>query len=59
MNHNDIWKSTKEKYDFLDSEIDLYGAVYYTRAVLREELHKNGLLSPNVTEEQSIKSLIK
>lgn len=43
MNHQDIWKSTKEKYDFIDSEIDLYGAVYYTRAVLREELQKNGI----------------
>ena len=36
------WDSTKEKYGFLDSEIDFYGAVYYTRALLREELHKNG-----------------
>ena len=42
LNHQSIWDSTKEKYDFLDSEIDFYGAVYYTRAVLREELHKNG-----------------
>ena len=43
MNHQDIWESTKEKYDFIDSNIDLYGAVYYTRAVLREELQKNGV----------------
>ena len=47
MNHSDLWESTKEKYDFLDSEIDLYGAVYYTRAVLREELQKNGGVLPD------------
>lgn len=40
--HSDIWDSTKEKYDFLDKEIDLQGAVYYTRAVIREQLQKNG-----------------
>lgn len=42
VNHDHIWESTKSKYDFLDSEIDLQGAVYYVRAVLREELHNNG-----------------
>ena len=47
LNHSSIWDSTKEKYDFLDSEIDLFGAVYYTRAVLREELQKNGSLIPD------------
>lgn len=47
LNHNSIWNSTKEKYDFLDSEIDLFGAVYYTRAVLREELQKNGSVMPD------------
>lgn len=47
MNHEDVWDTTKEKYDFLDSEIDLYGAVYYTRAVLREELQKNGAIPPD------------
>ncbi len=41
-NHLDIWEKTKIKYDFLDKEIDLEGAVYYTRAVLREQLQKNG-----------------
>ena len=47
LNHDEIWKSTKDKYDFLDSEIDLFGAVYYTRAVLREELQKNGVVMPD------------
>ncbi len=44
--HTDIWESTKKKYDFLDQEIDLKGAVYYTRAVLREQLQKQGQLAP-------------
>jgi len=44
--HNSIWESTREKYDFLDKEIDLEGAVYYTRAVIREQLHKQGQLAP-------------
>ena len=42
-NHLNIWKSVSKKYDFLDKEIDLGGAVYYTRAVLREYLQKNGI----------------
>ena len=40
--HSGVWDSTKEKYDFLDKEIDLQGAVYYTRAVIREQLQKHG-----------------
>lgn len=50
MNHDHIWDSTKEKYDFLDSEIDLQGAVYYVRAVLREELHNNGQITEPLHE---------
>ena len=42
-NHSEIWDSVSKKYDFLDKEIDLGGAVYYTRAVLREYLQKNGI----------------
>lgn len=49
-NHLDIWEQAKRKYDFLDKEIDLEGAVYYTRAVLREQLQKNGQeMSDNIT----------
>lgn len=44
--HKDVWESAKKKYDFLDDGIDLYGAVYYARAVLREELQKNGSEMP-------------
>ena len=38
--HQDCWNKAKRKYDFLDKDIDLESAVYYGRAVLREELQK-------------------
>lgn len=44
--HNGLWDSTRRKYDFLDKEIDLEGAVYYTRAVIREQLQKQGIKAP-------------
>lgn len=44
--HREVWETTKRKYDFLDKEIDLEGAVYYTRGVLREQLQKNGQEMP-------------
>ena len=50
--HNDIWDSVSKKYDFLDKDIDLGGAVYYTRAVLREYLQKNGIITDNRTEKE-------
>lgn len=40
--HNDLWCSARNRYDFIDKEIGLEGAVYYTRAVIREQLQKNG-----------------
>ncbi len=50
--HAGIWDSTKEKYDFLDKEIDLQGAVYYTRAVIREQLQKNGnVMSDSISRQ--------
>ena len=45
--HKAVWERAKEKYDFLDDGIDMYGAVYYARAVLREELQKNGAEMPS------------
>ena len=45
--HQDVWERAKDKYDFLDDGIDLGGAVYYARAVLREELQKNGSEMPS------------
>lgn len=44
--HSEIWESTRRKYDFLDKEIDLEGAIYYTRGVLREQLQKSGQEMP-------------
>lgn len=57
--HKPVWESAKEKYDFLDHEIDLEGAVYYTRGVLREQLQKQGLKLPKNTniKYQKIKRL--
>lgn len=34
------WENNKRKYEFLDDEIDLEGAVYYTRGVLSEQLQR-------------------
>lgn len=41
-NHQQLWDNTKIKLSFLDNEIDLEGAVYYSRAVIRENLQKLG-----------------
>jgi hypothetical protein len=46
-NHQEYWDHAKKRYDFLDNEIDFEGAVYYTRAVLREQLQKNGQDMPD------------
>lgn len=40
--HEPLWPAVKTKYNFLDDEIDLVSVVYYTRAVLREQLQKCG-----------------
>lgn len=50
-NHNELWEKASKKYDFLDKAIDLGGAVYYTRAVLREYLQKNGI-SPDTIKDK-------
>lgn len=44
--HKGLWDSAQKRYDFVDQEIDFSGAVYYTRAVLREQLQKNGISMP-------------
>ena len=36
--HQKYWDESKKSYEFLDNEIDLDGAVYYTRGVLSEQL---------------------
>ena len=34
-NHKTEWENSKKKYEFLDDDIDLYGAVYYTVEMLK------------------------
>lgn len=54
--HKDIWDSTREKYNFLDSDLTLLEAVFYTRAVLRERLQKNGIeMDDNISREYVVK----
>ncbi len=45
--HKHLWPLVSQKYDFFDKEIDLKGAVYYTRGVLREQLQKLGNIMPD------------
>lgn len=45
--HKGLWPGTCASYDFLDKEIDFEGAVYYTRAVLREQLQRQNLEMPD------------
>ena len=52
--HKDLWEKARKKYDFVDDEVDLYGAVYYTRAVLREELQKNGAVMQDKRTPQPV-----
>lgn len=58
--HKSVWDSTRDRYAFLDNEIDLAGAVYYTRAVLREQLQKNGNEMPdNIALQFEEKKLVR
>lgn len=45
--HSALWDKIRKKYGFLDQEITLSGAVYYTRSVLREQLHKYHIEMPD------------
>lgn len=38
--YEEEWEHNKERYEFLDDEIDLEGATYYTRGVLSEQIQK-------------------
>lgn len=54
--HKKIWDSTRERYNFLDSDLTLLEAVFYTRAVLRERLQKNGIeMDDNIPREYVVK----
>lgn len=41
--HLSVWDKVKDRYSFSDKHIDLSGAVYYTRGVIREQLLKSGM----------------
>jgi len=41
LDHQDIWNNTRRKKEFLDQDVDLNQAVYYTKAVLSEQLQKS------------------
>ena len=54
--HKKIWDSTRERYNFLDSDLTLLEAVFYTRAILRERLQKNGIeMDDNIPREYVVK----
>lgn len=36
--HEEIWEKMQIKYDFVDKELDFDEAVYYTKAVLKEQI---------------------
>jgi hypothetical protein len=38
--HQELWERMSKKYEFTDKTVDLDEAVYYTRAVLNEQLQK-------------------
>lgn len=38
--HLDIWNRMMEKYEFIDKDIDLAEAIFYTKAVLKEQIQR-------------------
>ena len=38
--HNEIWERMKRKYEFVDKELDFDEAVFYTKAVLSDQIQK-------------------
>ena len=44
QNHQQVWDHAKDRYSFSDHEIDLDGAVYYTKGVINEQMHKLGYI---------------
>ena len=40
--HESVWESNKRHYEFLDDEVDLKGAVYYTKSTLKEQFQRIG-----------------
>lgn len=50
--HNELWNLMKKKYEFADQELELAEAVYYTKAVLNEQIQK---ISSNQFTDQAMK----
>lgn len=38
--HESVWESNKRHYEFLDDDVDLKGAVYYTKSTLNEQFQR-------------------
>ncbi len=38
--HEKVWESNKKNYEFLDDDVDLKGAVYYTKSTLNEQYQR-------------------
>ena len=38
--HEGVWESNKKNYEFLDDDVDLKGAVYYTKSTLNEQYQR-------------------
>lgn len=52
QNHYDLWSKMKKKYEFTDQELEFDEAVYYTKAVLNEQIQK---IKSNQFTEQAMK----
>jgi len=50
--HEEIWERMKKKYEFVDQDLDLVEAIYYTRAVLSEQIQK---IQSNQFTEQAMR----
>lgn len=38
--HEEIWDRMQKKYEFTDKSVELDEAIYYTKAVLKEQIQK-------------------
>lgn len=52
QNHEELWQKMKKKYEFTDQELELDEALYYTKAVLNEQIQK---ISSRQFTEQAMK----
>ena len=50
--HQQVWDKAIISYDFLNTDVTLGGVVYYTRAVLRDQLQKLGEPMPDIISDK-------